>query len=192
MICNVPVCDSDITKPKVITPTGTTIGNEYAGTSDKNKPENVPQYSIYFELDTGKFYYYDNGKWSEIPQCGSGGGGDDPKPEGVYIKLENSGTLDLTNVLIGSADEDQSMADLIQSEFLVECGEDLYCFKSYDMLIGDTIYFKSGLDRETFSVMGYTDDEPINPDWCKPVVGTPCSYFVLNKNTYFIVKGEDK
>ena len=69
-ICGTPVCD-DGKEQIVITSTSTKIGNEYAGTSDKEKPTSVPQYSLYLELDTGKFYYYDNGEWNEIPCGGS-------------------------------------------------------------------------------------------------------------------------
>lgn len=75
MICNVPVCDSDIDEPIVIVPTSNTVGKEYVGTSQTDKPTGVQQYSIYHELDTGKNYYYDNGQWNEIPCCSGGGGG---------------------------------------------------------------------------------------------------------------------
>lgn len=76
MICNVPVCDSDIDEPIVIVPTSNTVGKEYVGTSQTDKPTGVQQYSIYHELDTGKNYYYDNGQWNDIPCCSGGGGGD--------------------------------------------------------------------------------------------------------------------
>lgn len=90
MICNVPVCDSDIDKPIVIVPTSNTVGKEYVGTSQTDKPTGVQQYSIYHELDTGKNYYYDNGQWNEIPCC-SGGGADGIKTAKVTLTV-NAGT----------------------------------------------------------------------------------------------------
>lgn len=74
MICNVPVCDSDIDEPIVIVPVSNEVGKEYVGTSKTDKPMGVQQYSTYHELDTGKDYYYDNGEWNEIPNSGGGGG----------------------------------------------------------------------------------------------------------------------
>lgn len=78
-ICGTPVCDEG-KEPIVITPTTTKIGNEYAGTSDKSKPTGVPQYSLYLELDTGKFYYYDDGEWNEMPCCGASDESEDVLP----------------------------------------------------------------------------------------------------------------
>lgn len=53
-----------------INPTPSSIGNQYAGVSTSEKPANPPTYSIYLELDTGTFYYYDGSEWKEIPCCG--------------------------------------------------------------------------------------------------------------------------
>lgn len=94
MICNVPVCDSDIDEPIVIVPTSNTVGKEYVGTSQTDKPTGVQQYSIYHELDTGKNYYYDNGQWNEIPCCsgGGGGGGADGVKTAKVTFIVNAGT----------------------------------------------------------------------------------------------------
>lgn len=44
---------------------------QYWGTSDDEKPTNVPKNSIYFELDTCSFYYFDGEQWGEMPcSCG--------------------------------------------------------------------------------------------------------------------------
>lgn len=60
-----------------INPTPSSIGNQYAGVSTDDKPTGVPTYSIYLELDTGKFYYYDGAEWNEIPcSCSGDGGGE--------------------------------------------------------------------------------------------------------------------
>ena len=40
---------------------------QYWGTSDEDKPTNVPKNSIYFELDTCSFYYFDGEQWGEMP-----------------------------------------------------------------------------------------------------------------------------
>ena len=57
-----------------INPTPSSIGNQYAGVSTDEKPANAPTYSVYLELDTGKFYYYDGTEWKEVPCCGDSGG----------------------------------------------------------------------------------------------------------------------
>ena len=56
---------------------------QYMGLSTEEKPEDVPKNSIYLELDTGKFYYYDNGEWKEMDCSCNGGGGS----ESEYIYL---------------------------------------------------------------------------------------------------------
>lgn len=61
-----------------INPTPSSIGNQYAGVSTDEKPANAPTYSVYLELDTGKFYYYDGTEWKEIPCSCNSGGGDEP------------------------------------------------------------------------------------------------------------------
>lgn len=58
-----------------INPTPSSIGNQYAGVSTDEKPANAPTYSVYLELDTGKFYYYTGTEWKEVPCCGDAGGG---------------------------------------------------------------------------------------------------------------------
>lgn len=83
-ICGTPICDEG-KEGLVINPVATKIGNEYAGISTQDKPTGVPQYSLYLELDTGKFYYYDNGEWNEIP-CGGGSTPEDTRP---YIVLDD-------------------------------------------------------------------------------------------------------
>lgn len=54
---------------------------QYMGLSTEEKPEDVPKNSIYLELDTGKFYYYDNGEWKEM-DCSCNG-----SSESEYIYL---------------------------------------------------------------------------------------------------------
>lgn len=54
---------------------------QYMGLSTEEKPEDVPKNSIYLEIDTGKFYYYDNGEWKEM-DCSCNG-----SSESEYIYL---------------------------------------------------------------------------------------------------------
>lgn len=45
----------------------------YEGTSEDNKPLDVPVNTEFNELDTGKTYYFDGKTWNEEPPCeGSG------------------------------------------------------------------------------------------------------------------------
>lgn len=45
----------------------TTFEREYRGLSTDNKPtETVAPNSLFFELDTGKFYYFDGTEWKEV------------------------------------------------------------------------------------------------------------------------------
>lgn len=120
MICNVPVCDSDIDKPIVIVPTSNTLGKEYVGTSETDKPMNVQQYSIYHELDTGKDYYYDGGEWNEIPNSGGGGGtmsplivemiGDYPSTSSVTFGEIYNAFMDGQNVALHVVEQEEEGA----------------------------------------------------------------------------------
>lgn len=45
----------------------------YEGTSEDSKPLDVPVNTEFYELDTGKTYYFDGETWNEEPPCeGSG------------------------------------------------------------------------------------------------------------------------
>lgn len=81
-----------------INPTPSSIGNQYAGVSTSDKPTGVPTYSIYLELDTGKFYYYDGSEWQELPcACGGegGGGGSDFSTAQVTVTNNSSSVITL-------------------------------------------------------------------------------------------------
>lgn len=45
----------------------------YEGTSEDNKPLDVPVNTELNELDTGKTYYFDGETWNEEPPCEGGG-----------------------------------------------------------------------------------------------------------------------
>lgn len=46
------------------------------GLSTDQKPTNVDVNTIFRELDTNKYYYFDGTDWNQIPNSGGGGGGD--------------------------------------------------------------------------------------------------------------------
>lgn len=51
--------------------------NKYAGLSSETKPtDNIPMFSLFFEVDTGDTHYFDGSSWSKV---GAGGGGGDEK-----------------------------------------------------------------------------------------------------------------
>ena len=145
-ICGTPVCDEG-KEPFVITPTSTKIGNEYAGTSDKQKPVNVPQYSIYLELDTGKFYYYDNGEWNEIPCCGSV----EPEDNRPYIILTNG--ISPEDVLVATAPDSLpvSISDLV-IEGDIEFKDGKYYI---DADGAEALYFWPGSPENCYFIMEY-------------------------------------
>ena len=42
------------------------IPMELAGVSGDDKPTNVDKYTLFFELDTGEFYYFDGSGWAKV------------------------------------------------------------------------------------------------------------------------------
>ena len=65
----------------------------YEGTSEDNKPLDVPVNTEFFELDTGKTYYYDGELWNEEPPCEGSGF----NPTQTQLDAINSG-IDSTKV----------------------------------------------------------------------------------------------
>jgi hypothetical protein len=49
---------------------------EYKGLSTDEKPTDCAANSLFLELDTGKFYYFDGEAWNELGTGGGGGDGD--------------------------------------------------------------------------------------------------------------------
>lgn len=49
-----------------IHPAEITVAKDYRGISTDTKPVSAPLYSLYLELDTNKFYYYDGSAWQEV------------------------------------------------------------------------------------------------------------------------------
>lgn len=66
-LCYEPIYMEGCKEKKGITINPTSSEKSYRGVSEDEKPTNVPKYSIYWELDTGKFYYFDGESWNEIP-----------------------------------------------------------------------------------------------------------------------------
>lgn len=42
------------------------IPMELAGVSDDKKPTNVEKYTLFLELDTGDFYYFNGSEWAKV------------------------------------------------------------------------------------------------------------------------------
>lgn len=54
----------------MITKTGTDVTNEYRGLSTDTKPtETAAVNSLFLELDTGKFYFFDGSNWTEVGEA---------------------------------------------------------------------------------------------------------------------------
>ena len=69
----------------------------YEGTSEDNKPLNVPVNTEYYELDTGKTYYFDGEAWQEEPPCEGGGF----TPTSAQLAAMNSGITEEDVTQIG-------------------------------------------------------------------------------------------
>ena len=113
-ICGTPVCD-DEKEGLVINPTSNTLGKEYVGTSETDKPMNVQQYSIYHELDTGKNYYYDNGEWNEIPCC-SGGGSSDFSTAKVDVSTTPGQSFDWSFPVAVASDDEEGIVTVLVTQ----------------------------------------------------------------------------
>lgn len=61
-------CDITPYFTEPINPSEHRDASEFRGISSDEKPNGVPKYSIYLELDTGKFYYYTGSSWEIIPK----------------------------------------------------------------------------------------------------------------------------
>lgn len=69
----------------------------YEGTSEDNKPLNVPVNTEFNELDTGKTYYFDGEAWQEEPPCEGGGF----TPTSAQLAAMNSGITEEDVTQIG-------------------------------------------------------------------------------------------
>ena len=59
---------------------GSNVVYEYSGLSSDTKPSNVPVNTLFLELDTGDFYYFDGEDWEKV-----GSGGSEPSGDGYEI-----------------------------------------------------------------------------------------------------------
>ena len=90
---------------------------EFKGTSSDTKPtENVAENSLFYELDTGSFYYFTGSSWEEIPGAGGGGGGTSEwetlyESGAKHVKFKKSGAIGILEV-VGPLDyEDVNFAE---------------------------------------------------------------------------------
>ena len=56
----------------MVTQNSNRIDCEYEGLSTDSKPD-APVNATFFELDTGKFYYFDGSSWEEVGGSSDGG-----------------------------------------------------------------------------------------------------------------------
>ncbi len=45
---------------------GSNVVYEYSGLSSDTKPSDVPANTLFLELDTGDFYYFDGTDWAKV------------------------------------------------------------------------------------------------------------------------------
>ena len=69
---------------------------EFCGLSTDEKPTEVDgkpieANSLFFELDTGSFYYFSEGEWQMISSGGGGGGGGDNKVGTAIVGTAKAG-----------------------------------------------------------------------------------------------------
>lgn len=50
----------------MVTQNNDRIGCQYEGLSTDTKPTEVDVNALFFELDTGDFYYFDGSQWSKV------------------------------------------------------------------------------------------------------------------------------
>ena len=124
---------------------------QYLGLSTETKPNDAPKNSIYLELDTGRFYYYDGNSWELMDcSCGSSGGG---TVESEYIFL-NEWLAD--NACAGYPETQIDLANLIDQ------GKKLLYFNVQDgnLYISNGQYEYNGLYPDIyFSIFHGCDDE---------------------------------
>lgn len=85
----------------------------YAGKSTDTKPTDVEINTIFHELDTDKYYYFDGTQWNEIPNTGGGGGGGDITSANVTAmtgyaiaeEVDDIETTDTLNEAIGKLEK---------------------------------------------------------------------------------------
>lgn len=119
---------------------------EYKGLSTDEKPTDCAANSLFLELDTGKFYYFDGEAWNEL---GTGGGGGD-------VLYDGSATFVVSSTPQGSV---SMLTDGIEFTRRPEDGEDVYLYIN-DQQMGDmSNWVYNGSDN--YSAMFMDGESPI-------------------------------
>lgn len=96
---------------------------EYKGLSTDEKPADCAENSLFLELDTGKFYYFDGEAWNEL---GTGGGGDDPdvlyKGTLTLVLMEGSYVVNTDPVAFNSMPAGNDPVYLYVEDNLIDSG----------------------------------------------------------------------
>lgn len=134
---------------------------EYKGLSTDEKPTDCAANSLFLELDTGKFYYFDGEAWNELGTGGGGGGGD--------VLFDGDVTFEYRG-----DDPEPYSTNITDISFtrMPENGEDVYCYMDDDPPITGTwelddgdyiasllyagdpiarIFYNSAMDRATIN-----------------------------------------
>lgn len=122
---------------------------EYKGLSTDEKPTDCAANSLFLELDTGKFYYFDGEAWNELGTGGGGGGGGD-------VLYDGSATFVVSSTPQGSV---SMLTDGIEFTRRPEDGEDVYLYIN-DQQMGDmSNWVYNGSDN--YSAMFMDGESPI-------------------------------
>ena len=91
----------------------------YEGTSEDNKPLDVPVNTEFDELDTGKTYYFDGETWNEEPPCEGSGF----TPTAEQLAAMNSGitTEDVAQI---ATNENNILSEQAKTTGMTEGGTD--------------------------------------------------------------------
>lgn len=89
----------------------------YEGTSEDNKPLDVPVNTEFNELDTGKTYYFDGETWNEEPPCGGSGF----TPTETQLAAMNSG-IDIEKVEQIATNENNILSEQAKTTGMSEGG----------------------------------------------------------------------
>ena len=117
----------------------------YEGTSEDNKPLDVPVNTEFDELDTGKTYYFDGETWNEEPPCEGSGF----TPTAEQLAAMNSGITT------------EDVAQIATNENNISTEQ----AKTTGMTEGGTDYITVGGIRVYVSATAPTGDIPVGSLW---------------------------
>ena len=152
----------------------------YSGMSNDDKPSDAEKNAIFFEVDTGKFYYFDGDAWHEI-SCGNCGGGSCEGGSFTVIYPSCEGFVD------GDEDFDEYRTKIENGETIYLFWK-TYLFKSTGQILSDEygtyIEFSNGIGSLTWN----KNNNELSPS-VLPAIVTPVTVGSKNidpKYTYYL------